>query len=92
MSIFDGKIDNESARYIVTGNECELSGSKSKLKNCIAVHYEIRDLKSMASVTELPDPDYGELAQIWGLAFTSVLMLWLFSHGIGQILKMVRNG
>lgn len=90
VSIFDGKIDSENVRYVITGNHCELSKSNSKLTDCVAVHYEIQDLKS--SYTELPNLDYTELAQIWGLAFTSVLTLWLFSHGIGQILKMVRNG
>lgn len=90
MSIFDGKIDNKDARYVVTGNECELR-TNSNLKSCISVHYEIQDLKPSPEVL-LPDPDYGYLAEIWGLAFTSVLFLWLFSHGIGQILKMVKNG
>lgn len=89
MSIFDGKIDNDNTRYVITGNHCELSKSNSKLTDCVAVHYEIQDLKS--SYTELSDQDYAELAEIWGLAFSSVLILWLFSHGIGQILGMVKN-
>ena len=38
-----------------------------------------------------PDLDYSELSQVWAVAFTTVLFLWLFSHGIGQILKLVKN-
>lgn len=35
--------------------------------------------------------DYAQSAEFWGVAFTSVLFLWLFSHGIGHILKLVKN-
>lgn len=40
---------------------------------------------------QVPDIEYAVAAQYWGVAFTSVLMLWLFSRGIGAILKLVRN-
>lgn len=35
--------------------------------------------------------DYSIAAQYWGLAFTSIIFLYLFSHCIGLILKFVRN-
>lgn len=43
---------------------------------------------SLAQQTQI---DYTQSAQFWGVAFTSVLFLWLFSHGIGHILKLVKN-
>ncbi|EFB1458123.1 hypothetical protein IM098_004806 [Escherichia coli] len=50
----------------------------------------------MLTVSELPyqqppDVDYSVAAQYWGVAFTSVIFLWLFSRGIGMILKLVKN-
>ena len=52
--------------------------------------------KMTVYVSELPNQqvftfDYGYMGQIWGLAFTSVLFLYLFCVGIGQILKLVKN-
>lgn len=35
--------------------------------------------------------DYGSLASYWSVAFTSVFLLYLFSHGIGVLLKFIRN-
>lgn len=35
--------------------------------------------------------DYSIAAQYWGVAFTSIIFLYLFSHCIGLILKFVRN-
>lgn len=35
--------------------------------------------------------DYSIAAQYWGVAFTSIILLYLFSHCIGLILKFVRN-
>lgn len=91
MSIFDGKTDNENARYIIDGHECGLNSRlQIKKTDCVAVHYEIQDLKQFLG-SESSLPDSAEIAQIWGLAFTSVLFLWLFSHGIGQVLKLVKN-
>lgn len=50
----------------------------------------------VVNVSELPNQqasefNYAYMGQIWGLAFTSVLFLYLFCLGIGQILKLVRN-
>lgn len=36
--------------------------------------------------------DYGSASAFWGLAFTSVVSLYFISHGIGQVLGMVRRG
>lgn len=96
MSLYDGKTDTD-AKYIITGNTCELT-SKGEIKKtgCIAVHYEIQDLKPLLGnglVVESQNPkvDFSQSASFWGIAFTSVLFLWLFSHGIGHILKLVKN-
>lgn len=35
--------------------------------------------------------DYALAAQYWGVAFTSVFTLWLFSKCIGLIINMVRR-
>lgn len=35
--------------------------------------------------------NYSDMAQFWGVAFTSVVALFLISHGIGMILKLVRS-
>lgn len=36
--------------------------------------------------------DYGSASALWGVAFTSVVTLYFISHGIGQILGLVRRG
>lgn len=38
-----------------------------------------------------PEIDSSMLAQYWSVGFTTVLFLWLFSVGVGQIIKLVRN-
>lgn len=38
-----------------------------------------------------PEIDPSMLAQYWSVGFTTVLFLWLFSVGVGQIIKLVRN-
>lgn len=30
--------------------------------------------------------------QYFGFAFASTIFVWLFSHGLGQLVRMVRNG
>lgn len=35
--------------------------------------------------------DYQIASQYWGVAFSTVIALWLFSKGIGSIINMVRN-
>lgn len=35
--------------------------------------------------------DYTQMAQFWGVAFTTVVALYLFCHCISLILKFVRN-
>ncbi|WP_392564094.1 hypothetical protein RHO13_13195 (plasmid) [Orbus wheelerorum] len=96
MSLYDGKTDTD-AKYIITGNTCELT-SKGEIKKtgCIAVHYEIQDLRpdlgsGLVIGSQSSQTDFSLSAPFWGIAFTSVLFLWLFSHGIGHILKLVKN-
>lgn len=35
--------------------------------------------------------DYGYAAQIWALAFSSVVGLYLVAHGIGVLLRFIRE-
>ncbi|WP_244120670.1 hypothetical protein [Burkholderia gladioli] len=35
--------------------------------------------------------DYGEAAGFWGLAFTTIISLWLVSHGAGAIVNFLRR-
>lgn len=35
--------------------------------------------------------DYVYLSKVWGLAFASVLSLYLFSLGLGQIIRLVKH-
>lgn len=66
----------------VTGQICDGASN-----NCQTITLTVGELPYQQS----PDIDYSVAAQYWGVAFTSVLMLWLFSRGIGAILKLVRN-
>ncbi len=38
-----------------------------------------------------PEIDSSMLTQYWSVGFTTVLFLWLFSVGVGQVIKLVRN-
>ncbi|EPC4821230.1 hypothetical protein Q1B88_000400 [Salmonella enterica] len=46
---------------------------------------------SLVNYNSVPDIDYSVLGNYWSLGFSSVLLLWLFSVGVGQVIKMVRN-
>lgn len=35
--------------------------------------------------------NYSYLGKVWGLAFTSVMSLYLFSLGIGTVLRFIKN-
>ena len=35
--------------------------------------------------------DYSYLGKVWGIAFTSVMSLYLFSLGVGQVLRLIKN-
>lgn len=35
--------------------------------------------------------DYSYLAQVWGIAFSSVLSLWIVSYCLGTIIRAVKN-
>ncbi|ACR27563.1 Hypothetical protein bglu_1g03630 [Burkholderia glumae BGR1] len=35
--------------------------------------------------------DYAQAAGFWGVAFTTVITLWLVSHGAGAIVNFVRR-
>lgn len=51
-----------------------------------------RDCKAVILRTEpFHKVDYSVMGEYWTLGFSSVLLLWLFSTGVGQVIKMVRN-
>ena len=59
--------------------------SQKQIDECQTIQLSVDD-------SQQQPPDYSQLGEVWGLAFSSVLFLWLFSHGIGYVLKMVKNG
>jgi len=62
----------------VTGSICDAAN------NCQQVVLNISEQLSSGY-------DYAYLGKVWGVAFTSVLMLYLFSLGIGQVIRLVKN-
>ncbi|MEX0447812.1 hypothetical protein [Xenorhabdus sp. SGI246] len=60
-------------------------------------HSQTNDCQSiMLTLSEMPYPqrsdmDYAVAAQFWGVAFNSVIGLWLFAKGLGVIINMIRN-
>jgi len=67
----------------ITGEICN---PMKPVEDCQAVMLVVDN-----SQAQQPQIDYAQSAEFWGVAFTSVLFLWLFSHGIGHILKLVKN-
>ncbi|MEG0488066.1 MAG: hypothetical protein RR575_09035 [Acinetobacter sp.] len=67
---------------VITGEVCP--------KNSIDCH-EITLKIHAGSIEQLPEYDYSALAEYWMVAFSSVLMLYLFSLGIGHVLKFIKN-
>lgn len=59
--------------------------SQKQIDDCRSIQLSIDNSQQLS-------PDYSQLGEVWGLAFSSVLFLWLFSHGIGHVLKLVKNG
>jgi len=84
-----------SQTYKTTGLLCEVGQSGIASQDlCFPAAYEIQTIQpdlGSGLVVEPQAPDYAQSAEFWGIAFTTVLFLWLFSHGIGHILKLVKN-
>lgn len=66
----------------ITGQICDVPSGK----NCQAITLSIE-----SPYQPIPQIDYAKAGLFWGLAFTSVIFLYLFSKGIGLILNMVKN-
>lgn len=66
---------------------CTATAGKMKM-----VEAYILDPAAAAYLDPLGDPfDYTMAAGFWGLAFTSVLALYLVSHAVGTILNIVKR-
>lgn len=66
----------------VIGTLCSESGTE-----CQAINLTIN-----STIQEsIPNIDYITASQFWGLAFTTVISLYLFSLGIGTIIKFVKH-
>ncbi|ASN85715.1 hypothetical protein D5073_20370 [Pectobacterium versatile] len=65
--------------YFLDGYIC----SQNNKNNCQAVNVRMEYIS--------PEIDSSMLAQYWTVGFTTVLFLWLFSVGVGQVIKLVRN-
>ncbi|MEA3773438.1 hypothetical protein VBK73_22880 [Enterobacter hormaechei] len=47
---------------------------------------------SLTLTGNAPDSiDYAYLGKVWGVAFTSVISLYLFSLGVGTVLRFIKN-
>ncbi|CDL80571.1 hypothetical protein [Xenorhabdus szentirmaii] len=62
----------------LTGSICDISNNCQKIT---------LDISSQLPISY----DYPYLGKVWGLAFSSVMMLYLFSFGLGQIIRMVKH-
>ncbi len=62
----------------LTGSICDISNNCQKI---------ILDISNQLPISY----DYPYLGKVWGLAFSSVMMLYLFSFGLGQIIRMVKH-
>ncbi|MGS1041440.1 hypothetical protein [Burkholderia glumae] len=52
----------------------------------------VLDPSSASYIDAIAQPfDYAQAAGFWGLAFTTVITLWLVSHGAGVIVNFVRR-
>ncbi|MGN6804346.1 MAG: hypothetical protein ACTHJZ_00205 [Trinickia sp.] len=52
----------------------------------------VLDPSSASYIDAVAQPfDYVQAAGFWGLAFTTVITLWLVSHGAGAIVNFVRR-
>jgi len=62
----------------ITGSICDAANS------CKQIVLNVSEQASLGY-------DYSHLAKVWTTAFSSVLMLYLFSLGLGQIIRLVKN-
>ena len=53
---------------------------------------QVRQQISLTLTGNAPDSiDYAYLGKVWGVAFTSVISLYLFSLGVGTVLRFIKN-
>ncbi|CDH02062.1 hypothetical protein [Xenorhabdus bovienii] len=62
----------------LTGSICDISNNCQKI---------ILDISTQVPISY----DYPYLGKVWGLAFSLVMMLYFFSFGLGQIIRMVKH-
>ncbi len=62
----------------LTGSICDISNDCHKIILNISNQFPI-------------SYDYPYLGKVWGLAFSSVMMLYFFSFGLGQLIRMVKH-
>lgn len=72
-----------------------MAAQESRINGTICESVSTQNCQTISlSISELPYqqlPPAADLAFVWGVAFTSIISLYFFSHGIGLILKFVRN-
>lgn len=75
-------MSEQSNNNLVIGTLCSESGTE-----CQSINLTIN-----STVQEsMPHIDYIIASQYWGLAFTTVISLYLFSLGLGAIIKFVKH-
>ena len=73
----------ESREKVIVASICDTK-SPSDCK-------EVKLTFSEVPYQQISDIDYSLFSQYWGVAFTSVVALYLFSHCISLIIKFIRN-
>ncbi|MEX6283871.1 hypothetical protein AB6F89_11435 [Providencia hangzhouensis] len=75
-------MSEQSNNNSVIGTLCSESGTECQTIN-LTINSTVQE--------SIPNIDYIIASQYWGLAFTSVISLYLFSLGIGTIIKLVKH-
>ncbi|HGJ5899720.1 hypothetical protein [Arsenophonus apicola] len=55
--------------------------------DCQVIELTVKELPYQ----ELLNIDYSVAAQFWGIPFTTVIGLWLFSKGLGTVINMMKG-
>lgn len=74
----------ESRENVILGSICDAKSGG-----------DCKEIKLTFSEISYPqhsaDVDYSSLANSWGVAFSSVVFLYLFSLSIAQVIRLVKN-
>lgn len=75
-------MSEQSNNNSVIGTLCSESGTECQTIN-LTINSTVQE--------SMPHIDYTIASQYWGLAFTTVISLYLFSLGIGTVIKFIKH-